>query len=320
MSGTPCVLCGGCSLKELFAAREYITAARKQFRIVECGHCRLVRLDPMPPPEELAAYYPAEYFVVPEDEVRRRAPSFFIQDKVREVLRYKKSGVVLDIGCGGGGFIKRLQGLGFQVHGLDASPLACRLAGESVGAENIFHGDLMSVDFPASSYDVITMWHVIEHVHDPLAVLKKARLLLKDDGLLIVCCPNFDSWLRIFFKEKWYPFFVPHHLFHFTLRTLSIALEKAGYEVKSRKRHFVDPLTNMGSLKESLLRFMGLIHLTTMTPLDKKGEAVVPKRGFVWKAARFCFNAFCFAFSFFLSVLGNEELMLVWAAKKEGKR
>ena len=132
---------------------------------------------------------------------------------------------------------------------------------------------------------------------------------------MIICCPNFNSLLRLIFKGKWYPLSMPHHLVHFTPKTLSQILQVSGYTVKHRKKHFVDPLTNMGSLKMSLLRFLGL---GRMTGLSLHGETAKEKHGYRpvwWSIARFGFNATAFIISLVLSMVGNEDVILVWAVK-----
>lgn len=317
MNTINCVYCGSSSAKELFLAREYVLFEETQYRLVRCSNCHLVYLNPQPTEEELRRFYPSGYFCQPEDTVRTAMPSLMVLDKVKEATRFRKKGALLDIGCGQGVFLQHMQQQGFEVHGLDVSPVACQLASEKVGKDNIFKGGLFSVNLPQRRYDVITLWHVIEHVNNPVKTLKKIHTLLKDDGLLIICCPNFDSILRLFFKDKWYPLCLPHHLFHFTLQTLTNVLELTGYTVKWRKRHFIDPFTNMGSFKESALRLFGLEMLTTITPQTSKDVNLSEKRNLLWRMTRFSFNSICFSASFILSILGNEEIILVSAVKNK---
>jgi 2-polyprenyl-3-methyl-5-hydroxy-6-metoxy-1,4-benzoquinol methylase len=317
-----CVSCGSTSFKELFRAKQYVISEEMKYTLVRCNKCRLVFLNPQPSEEELKRFYPSEFFCIPEDKVRTTMPSFMMLDKVKETMRFKKKGTLLDIGCGKGGFLQQMQQRGFKVNGLDVSPIACRLASEKVGKENIFEGDLLSANFPQRHYDIITLWHVLEHVNDPVKTLKKIHTLLKNDGLLIICCPNFNSLLRLMFKDKWYPLCTPHHLFHFTFQTLTSVLKLTGYTIKWRKRHFVEPFTNMGSFKESTLRLFGLGRLTTIAPAPhaSKDEDLSEKRSLPWRMTRFTFNSICFSASLILSLLGNEEVILIWAVKNTDKK
>ena len=317
MNTIKCVSCGSTSFKELFRARQYVISDEMKYTLVRCNKCRLVFLNPQPTQEELKRFYPSEFFCSTEDKVRTAMPSFMMLDKVKETMRFKKKGTLLDIGCGRGVFLQRMQHLGWEVHGLDFSPVACQSTSEKIGKDNIFEGDLLSINLPQRRYDVITLWHVIEHVNDPVKTLRKIHTLLKDNGLLIIYCPNFNSWLQLIFKEKWYPLSIPHHLFHFTRRTLYHILQITGYSIKWQKRHFIDPFTNMGSFKESALRLFGLERLTTIAPAPhtSKDENLSEKRSLIWRMTRFTFNSICFSASLTLSILGNEEIILIWAVK-----
>ena len=316
MNTVNCPSCGSGSSKELFWARDYVLPEEKEYRLVECSNCHLAFLNPQPTEEELKRFYPWEYFHSPEDKVRAATPSFMMLDKVKETMRFKKKGMLLDIGCGQGGFLQQMQQQGFEVHGLDLSPAACQLASEKVGKDNIFEGDLFSVNLAGRCYDVVTLWHVIEHLSNPVKALRRIRALLKDDGLLVICCPDFSSWLRSIFKGSWYPLSVPHHLCHFTPRTLTRILEITGYTIERRKRHFIDPFSNMGCLKLTILRSLGLTNLTRLKPLGGEEADSLQKRNFLWRIARFWFNMICFLLSLILSVFGNEESIMVWAFKK----
>ena len=314
-----CPSCESVSTKKLFLTREYFLLEKKKYCLVECSNCHLVFFKPQPTEEELGRFYNREYFLAPEDKFRKFLPSFMGLDKVKETMRFKKKGMLLDIGCGNGWFLRQMQGQGFKVHGLDLSPIACQAASEKVGKENIFEGDVFSLDLPHKHYDVITLWHLIEHVSNPVKTLRKIHTLLKDDGLLIICCPNFDSWLRLIFKGNWYPLSAPHHLFQFTPRTLNRVLRVSGYRVKQRKKHFVDPITNMGSMKMTLLRFMGLGRMTAVSPIGEKENERRGHHPIYWQIARFTFNMIALLLSLIFSLLGNEELILVWALKEAGE-
>ncbi len=317
MNTVNCPSCGSASSKELFRARDYVLSEQKEYRVVECSNCHLAFLNPQPTEEELKRFYPWEYFHPPEDKVRAATPSFMMLDKVKETMRFKKKGMLLDIGCGQGGFLQQMQRQGFEVHGLDLSPTACQLASEKVGKDNIFEGDLFSVNLAERCYDVVTLWHVIEHLSNPVKALRRIRALLKDDGLLVICCPDFSSWLRLIFKGSWYPLQVPYHLCHFTPRTMSKVLKVAGYRMKRQKKHFVDPITNMGSLKMSLLRVVGLGRMTGLFPLVGKEMGKQGYRPIWWRIVRFGLNMLALILSIAFSLIGSEEIMLVWVVKND---
>ncbi len=309
-----CPLCSQAVFTKLFLAREYIFFSKEKFQLVCCNNCGLVFLNPQPSEEELQKFYPVELFSEKTDSFRARSPQIMLLNKLKEATRFHKKGALLDIGCGPGYFLHLMKERGWEVFGLDLSKSACDLAAKRVGSKSIFFGDLNSTELPLKKYDLITLWHVIEHLHQPKRTLERIRGLLKDDGLLIICCPNFGSLLRVIFRENWFPLVVPHHLFHYSQRTLKAMLKECGFKIRYRKRHFIDPFLNFGSLKESLMRFFGLGEMTAMLPLSKpRLTAADHKRNLAWVVIRNAFNYVCIAVSLFLSLCGNEESILVWA-------
>lgn len=100
-------------------------------------------------------------------------------------------GRLLDIGCGMGFFVARIAGFpSWEACGYEVSPVAAAYAREKLGLDNVFHGDVLDSGFDASSFDIVTMWDVIEHIPDPDPVLSFAERVLKDDGFLFLHTPN----------------------------------------------------------------------------------------------------------------------------------
>jgi 2-polyprenyl-3-methyl-5-hydroxy-6-metoxy-1,4-benzoquinol methylase len=138
---------------------------------------------------------------------------------------------LLDFGCGSGAFLRRMHDQGWQVLGLDL----CRAAVERVQRElglSALVGTLPHPDLPPESFDVITMWQSLEHVHQPLEVLEHAYRLLVPGGKLIVAVPNIDSAPFRWFGSAWFGLDLPRHLTHFSAATLRQMLERAGLWVE----------------------------------------------------------------------------------------
>ncbi len=229
----------------LFTAtdRLYHTTNRR-FRIVECVQCRLIHLRPQPAPLELQQYYPSTYWYAPDtsavsrlEEMYRR---FVLGDHVRFVDRALKdseeSGIVLDVGCGGGLFLSRLRERGHEVMGLDFSLDAAAIAWSRQQVPAVC-GTLARAPFPAESCAAITMFHVLEHLYDPASYLDAAHRLLKPNGRLIVQVPNAACWQFLLLSESWSGVDVPRHLFQFKERDLEGLLDACGFEVL-RHKHF----------------------------------------------------------------------------------
>jgi SAM-dependent methyltransferase len=219
----------------------YHTTTR-EFAVVRCGECGLLRLDPQPPPGELHRYYPENYWFAPDrsaaSRLEERYRRLVLRDHVsfveQALRRSRAGGPVLDVGCGGGLFLGMLRERGFRVMGLDNSREAAAIAWHRQQAPAVC-AMLESAPFPARSVKGLTMFHVLEHLYDPRAYLIAARNLLARDGRLVVQVPNAASWQFRLLGRAWNGVDVPRHLFDFRDRDMEKLLESCGFEVLRRK-------------------------------------------------------------------------------------
>jgi SAM-dependent methyltransferase len=161
--------------------------------------------------------------------VRLRSLAFWRRAKrERQAVPWHGRGRLLDFGCGGGAYLDRMNKLGWQVTGLDTSPVAVARIRRDRGLQALV-GSLPHPQLERGSFDVITMWHSLEHVHEPLEVLKAAHALLSPGGKLLVAVPNIDSLAFRWFGMAWYALDLPRHLTHFSPQTLPLMLERAGF-------------------------------------------------------------------------------------------
>jgi SAM-dependent methyltransferase len=240
-----CPGCGEPGMRTLFHAHDRLYhTTDKSFLVVECKNCRLIRLEPRPSLKELEHYYPPEYWFAPEadavsrfEEAYRR---FVLRDHINFVLRAiadsGENGLVVDVGCGGGLFLKMLREHGLPVLGLEASQAAAKSAWKRNGVA-VVCGDLSRSPIERGACAAVTMFHVLEHVHDPVSYLRSARDLLLPNGRLVVQVPNASSWQFLMFGERWNGVDVPRHLVNYRQRDLENLLEYCGLEVVRRK-HF----------------------------------------------------------------------------------
>ena len=136
---------------------------------------------------------------------------------------------LLDIGCGTGEFLNYCRKRNFTTTGIEPSEKAGRFASEEFGL-TIFTENKLD-DFPPASYDVITMWHVLEHVHKLNERMHQIEKLLKPGGTLIIAVPNSDSWDAAMYKYFWAAYDLPRHLYHFTRYSLKKLANKNGFSV-----------------------------------------------------------------------------------------
>jgi ubiquinone/menaquinone biosynthesis C-methylase UbiE len=159
--------------------------------------------------------------------------------RMRLIEKYKKNGVLLDVGCATGAFLSCAQEAGWDTRGVDVSDFAlevCRTKRNLC----VKKGTLEEVNFPERFFDVICASDILEHTQNPLSFLREAGRILKDDGILYFALPDFGSLhyqlmsLISRFNHKNY-FVLPHHLYHFTSRTLEKLLSKAGFSILERR-------------------------------------------------------------------------------------
>jgi SAM-dependent methyltransferase len=240
-----CLMCGCGQVTALFhgSDRLYHTTT-KQFSVVRCDECGLLRLDPTPSLEELHRYYPDNYWFTPDQSTASRLEEAYRRLVLRDHVQFvaqaladsKARGPLLDVGCGGGLFLGMMRERGLRVVGLDFSREA---AGIAWGRQQVpaVAGDLERAPLRAGSFAGLTMFHVMEHLYDPRAYLKAARELLAKDGRLVVQVPNAASWQARFLGRAWNGVDIPRHLTNFRGRDLEKLVESAGFEVLRRK-HF----------------------------------------------------------------------------------
>jgi len=238
-----CPACDGAEFQLLFTASDRLyRTTTEEFQVVECKQCRLMQLAPQPTPADLEKYYPKNYWFAPEGSAVGRLEEFYrrivLLDHVRFVERAlresQESGPVLDVGCGGGLFLRMLRERGFPGIGTDFSLDAARLAWKSNGVPTAI-ASMEQSPFAPGSCAAITMFHVIEHLYSPRSYLKVAHNLLRPGGRLILQVPNAGCWQFLLLGPAWNGVDVPRHLYDFRPADLDLLLDSCGFEVLRRK-------------------------------------------------------------------------------------
>lgn len=222
-----CNLCGQNNFRTL--------QADKSFEVVKCKNCGLIFITPLPEGDKLFNHYDKEYYApwLKEQFISRKR---MWKRRLKEVQSFKKTGKLLDVGCGTGLFLNEAKRNGWDVYGTEVSKYALDHAKDAFGIE-IFGGELKENNFPDNFFDVITFWHVLEHTKDPLGNLTEARRILKSNGILIVAVPNIRNYIYkiayMLIKLKRAKLFSLSdreiHLYHFSVSSLKKMVEKAGF-------------------------------------------------------------------------------------------
>jgi SAM-dependent methyltransferase len=239
----------------LFSARDYVTG--DLFRIQRCHDCGLARTFPRPAVDELSRYYPAGYH---GRGGRYPRPLQLVLDLIyaRRARRLEqicggRPGRVLDIGCGPGRLLSQLRQRGWQVMGTELSDESARFARETLGL-NVLTAPGALDALPAGSFDLIVLWHVLEHVADPGAQIQEVERLLRPGGIALFAVPNLGSLEARWAGPRWFHLDVPRHLNHFDLPVLRRLLEANGLNVAS-VRYFTPEYDFFSAMQTGLNMF-----------------------------------------------------------------
>lgn len=230
----PCPLCDGAHWSPLVEAPDSSWGeAGLWFAVVQCQDCGLCFTNPRPSVRSIGHFYPHryrphQYNAKRRQRLRSQRPGWCRPRNERQILDWHGEGRLLDFGCGSGSFMEQMYRHGWAVTGIDVSePTVYRIRAELGLPVHI--GTLPHPDLTPESFDVITMWHSLEHVHRPREVLREAHALLAPGGKLLVAVPNIDSLAFRWFGRNWFALDLPRHLTHFTPWTLPLMLERAGF-------------------------------------------------------------------------------------------
>lgn len=233
-----CELCHNTHFKEYFRGSDLLHGKPGDFWVLECTDCGLYSIYPRLNPDQLDEYYPTNYISFPkaiEDEksfYRRLDRSYGLEKRCREIIRRAgEKGRILDVGCATGIFLNGMEKRGWICDGVEPSPYAANYARERFHLK-VFKGFLEDAEYPEESFDVITMWDVLEHVPHPDQVVGKIEKLLKRDGWLVLSLPNAESWERYIFQKYWAGWDVPRHFNVFTPKTIAQLLTSKGFKVE----------------------------------------------------------------------------------------
>lgn len=239
MESVPCNFCGSAAT-EPFAVVSDLLLERLTVKttLVRCRQCGLVYQNPRPTLAEMGEHYPPQYESYTDQTVQtkrnwllQKAVQHGTNKRCRFVTNHKRTGKLLDIGCAMGGFLLGMRDQGaWTLAGVEVNQAVAAAARERHGLD-VFAGTLEQANFPTASFDVVTLWDVFEHLHDPLHALTEIQRILRPDGIVVIRVPNLASWDAKLFGTTWAGLDSPRHLYIFTPETLTAFLAKAGFQV-----------------------------------------------------------------------------------------
>ncbi len=300
----PCAVCEGTKARERYAIRGC------QFRVVVCEDCGLGTVYPQPSPEQIARFYPPEYYGGPGkkftpliESLVRKAASWNASKLTKDLVPGSR---VLDVGCGRGVLLTSLADNDMETHGFEISQTAAE--GADPRSKIAIAPSLEEAAYPAGYFDLVVLCHVLEHLPDPKQTLLEIRRILKPGGRLVVSVPNFSSWQARWTGPAWFHLDLPRHLFHFPAGGLRTLLEKTGFQCRS-EQHFSLRQNPFGWV-QSVLNQWGTGSRNSLYSLLKNSGGTKPKPS-AW-------NTLSLRLAYWLGMPLGLALSLICAAFRRG--
>jgi len=239
-----CPICGGPLRATDISARDRLVTGEGPFGVVECPQCEFGLTVPQLSDSELGHYYAESYYEDFYEHSQRGAGGLLarVRDAVRRrgarrryarpPFRFEgvRRGRLLDVGCGSGELLEHFAAEGWEPYGVDPSRAAVEAARRRGATAH--EGTLRDRPWEAATFDAIVFQHSLEHVVDPVAALEQARTLLAPGGTLAIAVPNWSSWQRRLFGDRWFVLDLPRHQQHFSPRALVRLADRLGLAVE----------------------------------------------------------------------------------------
>ena len=239
-------------------------------QVVKCKHCGLIYINPRIKADLIIQGYSEgadEAFV---SQAAGREKTFARCLDFLEKHTNAKCGKILDIGAANGSFLSVAKKRGWDVAGVEPNVWLCQWAKKHYQLD-IKPTTIFEQKYPDNSFNVVTLWDVLEHVPDPTLVLKECNRILKKEGILIINYPDIGTWISKLLQRKWV-FLLSVHLYYFTSTTIRNILNKTGFSVARQKPHFQS--LELGYLMFRMKAYSNILHTigystTRVLRLDK---------------------------------------------------
>lgn len=265
---TMCKLCGSKKTRYIFEGYNshgrHIIDKNSNYRLFKCSDCGAVFAEDIKVDEiYYQKHYSLNYYNENKDNFLYNLLSSILiyisaKKKERNILNSfnnNKMLSVLDIGCGDGSFLSGLDNKKFNTYGVEINPEGIKHC-QKKGLK-IFDQDLLKIDFAEKKFDIITLWHVLEHIENSIQILNRINNILKKDGILILSTPNTDSFGFRHGGKKWFHLDLPRHLVLYNEKSLKKLLKLSNFEIiKIRNDHYEFPLDLFWSLKKGPVYFL----------------------------------------------------------------
>lgn len=198
--------------------------SKESFLLSKCANCELLFTNPRPSQEEIAPYYDFPEYYSHQDNsknltqwIYQKVRNYSISKKVQLIEEFEEPGRLLDYGCGTAEFLNEARINLWKVQGIEPNEKARTQANKKLGGKVYENIDDLKKD---TTFDVVTLFHVLEHIHDLRKTIKKVLNHLKSNGYIFIAVPNHECWDAKHYSNHWAAWDVPRHLYHFNLKSI----------------------------------------------------------------------------------------------------
>jgi len=221
--------------KQPYVTCEDYTVSNKKFDLLYNTQYRMLETFPKPEGKDLASYYESDDYISHTDSKETLTDKLYqtikgvaLKNKLKLLNMFQtEEKNLLDVGCGTGDFLLTCKNNEWNVVGVEPNKNARKLAETKLNAK--IYDDLNELS--SQQFDVITLWHVLEHVPDLNSYIFKLKSLLKPNGILVIAVPNYKSYDAVYYKQFWAAFDVPRHLWHFSKKSIELIFSEFEMEI-----------------------------------------------------------------------------------------
>jgi 2-polyprenyl-3-methyl-5-hydroxy-6-metoxy-1,4-benzoquinol methylase len=240
-----CPVCSSSAISQVLTVKDY-SISKEIFQIYQCTNCTVRFTQDVPDANDIAPYYKSASYISHSNTsngllnvIYKKVRNHTLRTKADLIKKYTlQRGAILDIGAGIGSFLNTMHEEGWQTTGIEPDE------GARMQAKKLYNIELAGTDSFQSifdnSFDAITLWHVLEHVHDLHDYLNKLKRILKEKGKLFIAVPNYTSSDAAFYKEFWAAYDVPRHLYHFSPQSITELLKRHHLSLITKKPMWFD--------------------------------------------------------------------------------
>lgn len=231
-----CPVCQWQTFEEYLTVKDY-TVSQEQFKIVTCKKCGFIFTNPRPDGEVIGKYYKDESYISHTNtskglisKIYQEVRKFTLKGKLNLINTLSpQKGKLLDVGCGTGMFLNVARENGWRVNGIEPDAGARAIA-EEINQIKVKEQILSS--FQTETFDIISLWHVLEHIHQLNETIEWLKDRLSKHGSIIIAVPNHESKDAEIYQQQWAAYDVPRHLYHFTQKSIEELFNKHGFQLR----------------------------------------------------------------------------------------